>query len=113
MKLITLVFAMFISLTVMGRECNVGASVDGTGTVQAGSASKCWDWYKNSNGASLAVGTVVCLDLTDDNGAGVLACPAAAGGRPIGVVTEKACADLAPGRFFVDTSFGLLGKDSD
>lgn len=95
MKFLFLILAMFLSFTANAENCLVGRSttLDGVGTVQAGSLEKCTINVKNGSGGALVDGDVVVLDVTADDGYTVTT-SSTAGDVPH-CVLDEACASLA------------------
>jgi hypothetical protein len=96
-KLLLVLFLTFLSLSASADICLVGRSTaeDNTGTLQAGSLEKCYINAKNASGGSLADGSVVIDDLTNDDGYSVNT-STTAGASPVCIVAKKdgsACAD--------------------
>lgn len=91
-KLIALFLAIF-SLATLADFGPVGRSVslDGTGTLQAGSLDKYFINVKNVSGGALSDGDVVILDVTEDDGYSVTT-STTAGVMPHCVIDQQ-CAD--------------------
>jgi hypothetical protein len=92
--LFTLIFTVCMALNAYAAisPINRSTNVKYDGSIDAATLEKEFIKIINRDGSTTAKGTLMCLSLTEDDGASAVSCPTTAGGSPICMLAES-CAD--------------------